>query len=71
MVDKNVKFTQGLIAAHITYAYSPEQIVAIELYRKGITEADFFNMRHKLGIDEPTLIRIANHLRDTWRTKGV
>lgn len=70
MYNKDVKFAQGLIKAHIINAYSPEQLVAIELFRKGITEADFFNMRHKLGIDEPTVIRIANHLRDTWRTKN-
>ncbi|GAG74755.1 unnamed protein product, partial [marine sediment metagenome] len=51
MDNENVKFAQGLIQAHIINAYSPAQLVAMELFRKGITEADFFNMRHELGID--------------------
>jgi hypothetical protein len=69
-IAEKLRFTRDLITAHIINAYSPEELIAMELFRAGITEADYFNMRKGLNTDEPTVIRIANYLRDTWRTRN-
>lgn len=69
-IAEKIKFTKGLIAAHITNAYSPEEFVSMELFRKGITEGDFLRMQGRLGIDKPTVVAIANYLRDAWRIKS-
>lgn len=67
---KNLKHTLEEINTHITYAYSPEYLVAKSLHKQGITEADFFNMRDKLNVDYPTIVKIANCLRDLWRKEN-
>ena len=69
-IAEKLKFTRDLITAHIINSYTPEELIAMELFRKGITEAEYFNMRHGLNVDEPTVIKIANYLRDNWRTRN-
>jgi hypothetical protein len=66
-LEEKTKYANETILAHITYAHTPEYLVAKSLQRKGITESDFFNMRFKLNISNAKLITISNHLRDLWR----
>jgi hypothetical protein len=61
------RYTQERITSMIINNITAEEVVANDLYRKYITEADYYTMRGRLGIDEPTFIKIGNYLRDNWR----
>ena len=65
-MDK-VFITRDAIREYIIAPLPPEEHVALILYRKGITEEEFLNMQNSLNVNQPTIIRIANHLRDKWR----
>ena len=67
-VEKLV-YTRERVTSMIINNITPEQIVADDLFRKGITEDDYLKMKGHLGIDYPTFIKIANYLRDNWRTR--
>ena len=66
-LEEKIEYANKTILTHITYAHTPEFLVAKSLRGKGITETDFFNMRFKLNITNAKLIVISNHLRDLWR----
>lgn len=65
------KFLLDTAKAHIkekiTDPMPPEKQVAIMLYLYGCKEQEFADMREYLDIDQPTHLRIQNHLRDRWR----
>lgn len=67
LIEK-LRYTQERITSMIINNITPEEVVANDLFRKGITEADYYAMKgHTVGIDEPTFIKISNYLRDNWR----
>ncbi len=66
--SQKLKLTQDQIKNHIINALAPEQLVAISLFKKGLTEDDLWGMRERItNIDYPTFVKIANYLRDKWR----
>jgi hypothetical protein len=65
--NDKTKFAQNLINTHITYVESPEQRVAMKLFNFGVTEGEFLEMQKLLNCGQPTIVNIANHLRDSWR----
>ena len=66
LVEK-YRYTKERITSMIINNITAEEVVANDLYRKFITEADYYSMKGRLGIDEPTFIKIGNYLRDNWR----
>ncbi len=72
-VTKAKKFLSNLekvkkqVQDKIQNAMPPELQVASYMRYNKITEEEFLAMKFSLGIDEPTFVRIANHLRDLWR----
>jgi hypothetical protein len=67
--DEILRYTQERITSMIINNITPEEVVAGDLYRKYITEAEYFAMKDRLGIDYPTFVKIGNYLRDNWRTR--
>ena len=66
LVEK-YRYTKERITSMIINNITAEEVVANDLYRRYITEADYYAMKGRLGIDEPTFIKIGNYLRDNWR----
>ena len=66
LVEK-YRYTRERITSMIINNITAEEVVANDLYRRCITEADYYTMKGRLGIDEPTFIKIGNYLRDNWR----
>lgn len=66
-LKQKTDYTIERVTSMIINNISPEEVVAGDLFRKGITEQDYFKMKGLLGIPDPTFLKIANHLRDNWR----